>query len=74
MAGREPFNIRPLIVVYNLGCAGLNLYIGLEIFITSRTIQYSWTCQPVDNNGLQGVVEIIIKLFIVTQRDTFTML
>lgn len=48
MSSYKPFNLRPVVVLYNLFCAGLNLYIGLEIFLTSRQIQYSWTCQPVD--------------------------
>ena len=42
------FSLRPVVVSYNIFCAGLNLYIFLEIFLTSREIQYSWTCQPVD--------------------------
>ena len=41
-------SLRPVVVIYNIFCAGLNLYIFLEIFLTSRKIQYSWTCQPVD--------------------------
>ena len=40
MAPHKPFNLRPLIVIYNFICAALNLYIFLEIFITSRQIQY----------------------------------
>ena len=48
MAPFPALSLRPVVVIYNIFCAGLNLYIFLEIFITSRQIQYSWTCQPVD--------------------------
>ena len=48
MSSLPALSLRPVVVVYNIFCAGLNLYIFLEIFLTSRQIQYSWTCQPVD--------------------------
>lgn len=63
MSSYKPLNLRPLVVVYNLGCAGLNLYIGLEIFLTSRQIDYSWTCQPVDYSWDPSSVRIARALW-----------
>ena len=63
MSSYKPLNLRPLVVVYNLGCAGLNLYIGLEIFVTSRQIEYSWTCQPVDYSWDPSSVRIARALW-----------
>ena len=63
MAPYKPLNLRPLVVVYNLGCAGLNLYIGLEILVTSRQIAYSWTCQPVDYSWDPSSVRIARALW-----------
>ena len=48
MSSFQALSLKPVVVIYNIFCAGLNLYIFLEIFLTSRKIQYSWTCQPVD--------------------------
>lgn len=63
MVKRQAFSLRPLVVVYNLFCAGLNLYIGLEIFITSRSIAYNWTCQPVDYSDNPSSVRIARALW-----------
>lgn len=63
MAKYPAFSIRPLIVVYNLFCAALNFYIGYEIFVTSRTISYSWTCQPVDYSLDPSAVRIARALW-----------
>jgi elongation of very long chain fatty acids protein 4 len=54
MQKRKPWDVRPLILVYNAAVAGLNLYIGVELFLTSRQLDFSWTCEPVDytNNPL----------------------
>ena len=48
MSSRKPLELRPLLLVYNGIVAGLNLYIGVELFLTSRLLDFSWTCQPVD--------------------------
>jgi len=63
MSPYKPFNLRPVVVLYNLICAGLNLYIGLEIFLTSRQIQYNWTCQPVDYSWDPASVRIARALW-----------
>ena len=63
MAPYKPLNLRPLVVVYNLACAGLNLYIFTEILVTSRQINYSWTCQPVDYSSDPASVRIARALW-----------
>jgi len=64
MARYPALSLRPVIVVYNLFCAALNLYIGLEIFLTSLTINYSWTCQPVDYSNNPAAVRIARALWL----------
>ena len=64
MARYPALSLRPVIVVYNLFCAALNLYIGLEIFLTSLTINYSWTCQPVDYSTNPAAVRIARALWL----------
>ena len=63
MAPYKQLNLRPLVVVYNLACAGLNLYIFTEILVTSRQINYSWTCQPVDYSSDPASVRIARALW-----------
>jgi len=63
MAKYPALSLRPLIVVYNLLCAALNFYIGYEIFVTSRTISYNWTCQPVDYSHDPSAVRIARALW-----------
>lgn len=58
MTNRKPLTLKPLIVTYNLATAGLNLYIAREIFITSRDLEYNWTCQPVDYSDDPRAVRI----------------
>ena len=54
MASRKPIELRPLLLAYNALVAGLNLYVGVELFLTSRLLDFNWTCEPVDysNNPL----------------------
>jgi len=48
MENRKPFELTPLILGYNALVTGLNLYIGVELFLTSRQLDFSWQCEPVD--------------------------
>lgn len=48
MEARKPFELRPLILIYNAAVAGLNLHIGVELFLLSRQLDFNWTCEPVD--------------------------
>jgi hypothetical protein len=48
MGSRKQLEVKPLILAYNFGTSILNLYIGLELFLVSRQLNFSWTCQPVD--------------------------
>ena len=54
MASRKPVELRPILLAYNALVTGLNLYVGVELFLTSRLLDFNWTCQPVDysNNPL----------------------
>lgn len=63
MSPRPPFSLRPLVFLYNMGCAALNLYIGAEIFLTSRQLSYSWVCQPVDYSNDPRAVRIAAALW-----------
>jgi len=63
MSSRQPFSLRPLVFLYNLSCAGLNFYIGAEIFLTSRQLSYSWLCQPVDYSDDPRAVRIAAALW-----------
>jgi len=63
MAHRPPLSLRPIVFLYNLGCAGLNFYIGAEIFLTSRQLSYSWVCQPVDYSSDPRALRIAAALW-----------
>ena len=54
MGSRKPLELRPFLLAYNAIVAVLNLYIGVELFLTSRSLDFNWSCQPVDysNNPL----------------------
>jgi len=63
MSHFPPQKLRPVIVTYNLATAGLNAYIGIEIFLTSRSLAYNWTCQPVDYSNDPRAVRIAAALW-----------
>ena len=44
---REPFDLRRLLLVYNLGQTVFNCWLFYSVFWLWRD-HYSWTCQPVD--------------------------
>ncbi|QQP56340.1 Elongation of very long chain fatty acids protein [Caligus rogercresseyi] len=48
MANKKPLSLNPLVLFYNLLITGLNIYIGSELFLTSRQLTYNWSCEPVD--------------------------
>lgn len=48
MADRQPFQLKPVLVIYNFSVAGLNLYIAIEILYCMAKRRYSWLCQLVD--------------------------
>ncbi len=48
MAAKKAFDLKPIILVYNALVAGLNLYIGVELFLMATRLDFSWQCQPVD--------------------------
>lgn len=48
MEGREPFTLRPVLLIYNLALVGLSVYMFYEFLVTSVLAGYSYFCQPVD--------------------------
>lgn len=46
MKNRQPFNLKWILVVYNLFITVLNAYIFIELAIGSARLHYSWFCQP----------------------------
>lgn len=48
MRSREPFQLTSLLVIYNAAMTVLNLYICIEVFISSTDAGYSYFCQELD--------------------------
>ena len=42
MSSRTALSLRWFIVLYNLVCAGLNLYISVELYITQKNMTYRY--------------------------------
>lgn len=47
MRHRRPFNIRPLIVLYNMAMVVVNAYMVVQISLAAFRLNYSIVCQPV---------------------------
>lgn len=45
-SSRKPFQLKPLLLAYNLAIALLNLYIGFELLLNSFYLQYNYFCEP----------------------------
>jgi hypothetical protein len=52
---------RPLIVVYNLGCAALNMYIGIELFVTQRNMTYRWAINHYNSHDNSSDSTVMMK-------------
>ena len=63
MGNRKPLEVKPLILAYNLSTSALNLYIGLELLLASRQLNFSWTCQPVDYSNDPTALRIAAALW-----------
>lgn len=63
MASRKPWDLKPLILAYNATVAGLNLYIGIELFVMSTKLDFNWTCQPVDYSNSPLAVRVAAALW-----------
>ncbi|XP_050443774.1 elongation of very long chain fatty acids protein 4-like isoform X2 [Adelges cooleyi] len=46
MKNKKPFKLTSLLITYNVLMTLLNLYIAIEILITSSRLHYSYICQP----------------------------
>lgn len=44
---RQPFDLRSIILSYNLAIAALNAYIAAELCIASLNLNYNYLCEPV---------------------------
>jgi hypothetical protein len=63
MGNRKPLDVKPLILAYNFATSALNLYIGLELLLVSRQLNFSWTCQPVDYSNDPTALRIASALW-----------
>lgn len=52
MKDKKPFNIKPIMLVYNLYQTAYNSFIVLQMFIVPGGVNYLWThgCRPMDPN------------------------
>lgn len=48
MKDKRPFQLKWILVIYNLGMVGLSVYMFYEFVVTSLLSSYSYVCQPVD--------------------------
>ncbi|CAH2310508.1 elongation of very long chain fatty acids 1 [Pelobates cultripes] len=48
MANRKPFDLKPLMVVYNFALVGLSAFIVYEFLMSGWLTGYTWRCDPVD--------------------------
>ncbi|NP_001079820.1 uncharacterized protein LOC379510 [Xenopus laevis] len=48
MANRKPFDLKPLMVVYNFSLVALSAYIVYEFLMSGWLTGYTWRCDPVD--------------------------
>ena len=63
MQNRKPWEVKAPILAYNFAISALNLYIGLELFLVSTQLNFSWTCQPVDYTNDPTAVRIASALW-----------
>lgn len=50
MANRKPFDLKPLMVLYNFSLVGLSAYIVYEFLMSGWLTGYTWKCDPVDQS------------------------
>ncbi|CAJ0965103.1 unnamed protein product [Ranitomeya imitator] len=50
MANRKPFDLKPLMVVYNFSLVALSAYIVYEFLMSGWLTGYTWRCDPVDTS------------------------
>ncbi|XP_030061389.1 very long chain fatty acid elongase 1 [Microcaecilia unicolor] len=48
MAGRKPFDLKPVMVLYNFSMVTLSAYIVYEFLMSGWLTGYTWHCDPVD--------------------------
>uniref|UniRef100_A0A8C5PWL9 Elongation of very long chain fatty acids protein 1 n=1 Tax=Leptobrachium leishanense TaxID=445787 RepID=A0A8C5PWL9_9ANUR len=50
MANRKPFDLKPLMVVYNFALVALSAFIVYEFLMSGWLTGYTWRCDPVDES------------------------
>lgn len=63
MEKSKPWKLRPFILAYNAAVTGLNLYIAVELFMTSRQLSFSWQCEPVDYSNKPQALRVAAALW-----------
>ncbi|XP_071955006.1 very long chain fatty acid elongase 4-like [Antedon mediterranea] len=58
MKSREPFELKGVMMIYNLGCVVLSLYIVVECIYCGYMAEYNVQCQPVSYSDNQYEVRI----------------
>lgn len=43
---RKPFDLKHLLIIYNVALASLNFYIAYELLVASNSLKYNYICQP----------------------------
>ncbi|GBM82189.1 Elongation of very long chain fatty acids protein 1 [Araneus ventricosus] len=51
MRNKEPYNLRHVMVVYNIFLVGVNGWISLNIMKNGWLRTYSWRCEPIDTSN-----------------------
>ncbi|XP_074641149.1 very long chain fatty acid elongase 4-like [Tubulanus polymorphus] len=59
MRNREPFHLKPVLVLYNLCLVVLSAYISIEtVRIAVFKYEYNWFCQPIDYSTEDDVMRL----------------
>lgn len=58
MKRRQPLNIRPVMIAYNLTMVLLSLYLFLKLGTLGWFGSYNYKCQPVDYSGSDTAIEV----------------
>jgi elongation of very long chain fatty acids protein 4 len=63
MKNRKPFDLKPILVVYNLFLVGLSAYIVFELVDASYRAGYNYICQPMSYSNDKNHVRIAAALW-----------
>lgn len=63
MKNRKPFDLKPILVVYNLFLVGLSAYIVFELVDASYRAGYNYICQPMSYSNNKNHIRIAAALW-----------